>query len=120
MHVVVGVDVIVPRNIFDLELGFGDSTDEAVTRHFLFDVFSSLSLVGERINDDTEEDVHQDNVDDHEEGEIKCVSEVIELVRLESLPESITDTTTTSHSETRCGHQAVDEGGAVHVVCSTW
>ena len=120
MQVVVRVDVVVPRNVLDLKLGLGDATDEAVSCHFFFDVFGSLSLVGEGINDDTEEDVHQDNVDDHEEGEIECVSEVIELVRLESLPECITDTTTTSHSETGCGHQAVYEFSAVHVVGSSW
>ena len=120
MQVVFGVDVLVPWLVLNFELGLRDTADEAVAFNLGDDVGGTGSFIGERVDDDTEEDVHKNNIDDHEEGEIECVSEVIELIRLESLPECITDTTTTSHSETGCGHQAVDKFSAVHVVGSSW
>jgi len=120
MQIMLSVDVVFPRNVFDLELGFADSADETLAFDFFVNVFLSLSFVGEWINNDTEEDIHQNDIDDHEEREIKSISKIIKLVRLESLPKCISNTTTTSHSKTGCRHQAINEGRAIHIVGSTW
>ena len=119
MQVMGSVDVIAPRNVFDLELRFTDTADETLAFNFFVNIFLSLSFIGERINNDTEEDIHQNNIDDHEEREIKSISKIIKLIRLESLPKCITDTTTTSHSETGCRHKAINKGRAIHIVGST-
>ena len=119
MQVMFGEDVIFPWFVFDFELRFADSTNEADSFDFRDDVCGSWSLVSERINDDTEENVHENNVDYHEEGKVEDISEFIILIWTISLPKCITNSTSTSHSKTSGAHQAIDECTAVHVVSSS-
>ena len=106
--------------VLDFEFRLANSANEAVSFDLLYDVSGSRSFIGERVDDDTEEDVHEDNVDDHEEGEIEPISEPIIFIRNVSLPKSISNTTSTSHSKTSCGHQAIGERRAIHVVRTSW
>ena len=108
MQVVFGVNVLMPWFVLDFELRLADSAYEAVAFDLLYDVSGSRSFIGERVDDDTEEDVHEDNVDYHEEGKIEPISEPIIFIRNVSLPKSITNTTSTSHSKTSSRHQAID------------
>jgi len=70
MEIVLLIDVTLPGDILDFKGGLRDTTDEALVLNFRFDKCFASSLVGKGINNDTEEDVHQDNVDDHEEQEV--------------------------------------------------
>jgi len=104
MQVVFSVNVLIPWFVLDFELRFADSTNEADSLNFRCDIGRSRSFVCERVDDNTKEDVHENNVNDHEEGEIKPISEHIIFIRNVSLPKSISNTTSASHSETCCGH----------------
>jgi hypothetical protein len=120
VQVVFGIDVLVPWLVLNFELGLGDTADEAVAFDLRDDIGGARSLISEGVDDDTEEDVHENNIDDHEEGEVEPVSEEVVFIRNISLPKRITNTTSTSHSETGSGHQAIDECRAVHVVSTSW
>ena len=120
MHVVVGVNVINPRNVCNLEFGFANTTDETNSFNFLLNIGGSSSLVSERIDDDTEENVHQDDIDEHEEREIKQISEGVVFIRPKSLPKSISKSTSTSHAITCSRKKAICKRRAIHIVSTSW
>ena len=67
MHVVLSVDVVMPWDVFDVELRFRDSANEALPMLFIGMFSLEGTFLREWINDDTEEYIHQDDVDPHEE-----------------------------------------------------
>jgi hypothetical protein len=119
MKVMLGVDMLMPWFVLDFEFGLANSANETDTLYFLLNVSSSRSFVSERVNDDTKENVHEDNVDDQEEGEIENISKLIKLIRAVPLPKSIANTTSTSHTKTGCTKQAINKSITVHVISST-
>ena len=76
VQVVLAVDVVRPDDVLDVEARLADPTDEALASYFTLKLITLCSLICKRVDDYTEEDVHQDDVDDDEETEIKCCSRI--------------------------------------------
>lgn len=58
------VDMVFPGNVLDVKSTLRDATDEALVFHFMLLLIDKRSLISKGIDDDTEEDVEEDNVDD--------------------------------------------------------
>ena len=111
----VGEDVVLPWNVGDLESGLRHATDEALALHLVLDFGFCGSLVCEGIDNDTEEDVHQDNVDNHEEREVEDVSCYVQVVVPGGLSQHIADATTCSEPIVNGCRQTHLQSIAVHV-----
>ena len=130
MHIVLTEDVVLPRYVFNLELGFAETTDEALTGNLLIITVIFISLLSERINDDTEEDIHTNNIDKEEETDIIKIPIPVQIIR--TLPKigpfrlikGISDTTSCSHTYVDFRHQAFHErttvGIEVRVIISSY
>jgi predicted DsbA family dithiol-disulfide isomerase len=64
------VNVIQPADVFNLKFRSRNATDEALAFDLFFDFTFDGSFFSERVNDDTEENVHEDDVEQHEEEEV--------------------------------------------------
>ena len=89
MQIVLLENVLLPVYVFDFEGGLCDTTDEALVVYFGVNFCFICTLFGERINDDTEEDVHQDDVDYHEECEIEDQSRAVSRVSVHWLLQDV-------------------------------
>ena len=99
VEVVVAVDMVLPRNILNIESTLGDTTNEALVLDLCHVLKVLSSLVREGINDDTEEDVQQNNVDKQEEAEVEDVALVVVVLGDDFLFKGFADTTTSSDTD---------------------
>jgi len=74
VEVVLAVDVQLPRDVLYIELGLREAADEAAPLNLGLLLRNQRPLVGEGIDDDSEEDVEQNDVDYQEERKVEEVS----------------------------------------------
>lgn len=107
VQIVLAVDVVCPDNVLDVEARLADATNEALAAHFTFEFICLRSLIRKRVNDNSEEDVHQDNVDEDEEGEIKYGPTVVSRLRDKGLPHCFADAASSPHTNSDRRNHAV-------------
>ena len=71
--------VVAPVDILNVEPRFGYAANKALSLDLVLVLLGDGALVRERINNNTEQNVHQHNIDDDEEAEVKH-SPIVELV----------------------------------------
>jgi hypothetical protein len=74
------VNVIQPADVYNLKFGSRNATNEALALDFFVDFTFGGSFFSERINDDTKENIHEDNIEQHEEEEIVKVPCIVVLI----------------------------------------
>ena len=87
MKVVLAVNVVFPVDIVNIELGFANATNETLAVDLLLLGSIHVSLSSKRIDNDTEEHVHDNNRDDEEIEEIEDPSAtVVVCFSIEGVP----------------------------------
>ena len=116
MQVVIRVDVIFPWDVFNLKDRLGNTTYKALLINLCLHFSFLTSLVGERINNNTKEDIHEDNIDDHEKEEIEDVSGYVVFTAPLLLGEDVSKTTTSSNTILHSRTQTLNKRLTVHII----
>lgn len=74
MQVMIAEYVLFPALILDFKHWFLQTADEALVFYFDCNLSFFISLGGKWVNDDSKEDIHENNVNNEKEWEIKDIS----------------------------------------------
>lgn len=110
------VNVIQPADVFNLKFRSRNATDEALAFDLFFDFTFDGSFFSERVNDDTEENVHEDDVEQHEEEEVVDVPCIVVGVTKGCVVQGVSDTTSRSNTILGSRAQALNKCFTVHLV----